>query len=393
MKKTAAALLAAGMLLTAGFSASAVSAQGGSASVAQESAEQSPKLGTGDMLSNCIDAIANGGYTVDTDYFSYAYYYGTLEQPLRYETYVNGDNSTDKLQGKKTLANRWSSTATLGESTLIKVTANKNITLHITSDSDASHKNYSTGKGYIHYSPDTYFEYVAEGKADNGETYRISLDRRYAIVDAAENAYAIDVTMKKGDSFWLVFSSDFVTPSPKALQRWFTFQASTDYSEATRPNFNIMEAVVALREQKITALTQQANAITEAAGYTSDSVTAAQNTLADAPRRFARTESTQEVLAVYDSLLASLENAKRLTVNEDTVAAAITAASGKLDALVNGIDSQKYAPVYAEIEELYYEGLEKILTADTVTRVNYQYSKYENKILTLIYACDKGGQA
>ncbi len=392
MKKTVVALLATLMLLSVGFSIFAVSAEGGASVNMKKDALWSDAIGTGDMLSLCIDAIAAGGYTVEGDFFSYAYYYGTLESPQRYKNYVNGNNTTDKLQGNKTLANRWSSTATIGESTLIKVIANKDITLHITSDSDSSHINGSTGKSYIHYSPDTYFEYVAEGVGNDGQVYRISLDRRYALVDAAENAYAMDVTMKSGDSFWLVFGSDFVTPSPKALQRWLTFRASTDYNEEDRPNFNAMAEVVSLRQEKLASLKAAVGAITEAAGYTKSSQTAANNTLADATRRFARTKTTKEVLAVYDSLLLSLENAKRLTVNPDELALAKTEARDKLDSLVGGLDSAKYAPVSDEIDALYYEGLKQIVDADTPIRVNYQYSKYENKILTLIYACDGGVQ-
>lgn len=383
MKKTAAAaILAAGVLLSAG-ALTGPHLDSHPHSVASAAA-LAQKIYTGDMLSSCIDAIAGGNYTVEGECFSYAYYYGTLDALKPYTKFVNGNNTTDKLEGNKTLANRWASSATLGESTIIKLTARRDISLQITSDSDASHNNY------IHYSPDTYFEYIAEGEADNGKRYRISMHRQYALVDAAENSYAFSLSMKEGDSFYLLFGSDFVTPSPKSLSRWLTFSATEDYKEEDRPDFNSMPRILELRADRLSKLEAQALTVSAENGYSTASVNAAAATLADAPRCMQRASTEAEVEAVYQALLLSLNNAKRLTVTKAELASVVSALCDRFDELCASIDPVRYAPVYDETQAYYYEGLQKILTANTPTRANYQYSYYENKILNLIYACDGG---
>lgn len=384
MKKTAAALLAAGIALSAGFTASAL--PNGTAPLAEEPQHTVVSTVTSaTILSDCVAALGNGSYGGENQYLSYAYYYGTPENPQRYQNF-NNDNggSADRLNAPATLVNRWLSQSVKGESTIIKVTAKTNLTLILTSESDASHK-------YICWSPDSYFEYIAEGVASNGITYRISLDRRFALVDAPANAYAAEVTMQAGDSFLFVFGSDFKTA--KSASRWIHFSVSTDYDPASRPNFDAMPALTAKRLERINALTALANAVSQENGYSKDSEAAARAALADAARRMERTQTEADVEAVYRSIAGSIEAAKRLTLREDELSAAVQETCARLDALMASVDRVKHAAVYDRVEALYYEALEQTYAATNPTSARYQYNRYQPHILALLSACEKGGQA
>lgn len=382
MKKTAAALLAAGIVLSAGITASATD----SPTVKESNAVvQLSPMTSATILSACIDALENGSYGGETEHYTYAYYYGSPSSLQKYSNYSNDlTDALDRMNGSKTLVNRWLSQSIVGESTIIKLTAKTDLTLHLTSDSDASHK-------YICWSPDSYFEYIVEGQASDGKTYRISLERRFALVDAAKNSYATEITLKAGDSFLFLFGSDFKTA--KSASRWIGFSVTTDYDASKRPDFDAMPAVMALREEKLADLTRLANAVSAEAGFSADSVAAARAALADAPRRLERTKTTAEVTAVYESIARSIELCQRLTVTDDALQAAVFETCSKLDALMASVDRSKYAAVYSAVEECYYEGLEKTYAATTPSNARYQYSVYQNKILTLLYACEKGGNA
>ena len=271
------------------------------------------------------------------------------------------------------------------EASILKIIAKSDMTLRLTSESDEAHD-------YICWAPDAYFEYLAEGKASDGNTYRVSLNRRFALVKAAENSYAMDVTLKKGDAFLLLIGLDFKMPkATKSVARWIHVQVSADYHAANRPDYDAMPAVVAARAEKTSLLAEKANGITEAAGYSADSSKAAKAVLADAERRFARTVSVGDVEQVYGSLLSSLAAAERLTPNVSGLSAAIATAVGRLDALMTSVDRTKYAPVYEQIEALYYEGLQAIYNADTPAHAEYTFDIWQNRIYTLIFACRQGG--
>ena len=388
MKKTAAALLAAGLALSAGITATATdpSAAEPTPTVAN-TAQAFSHMTSATILSSCIDSLEQGSYGGENEHYSYAYYYGTPASLQRYSQFINDtsyNNASDRLTGNKTLVNRWLSQSINGESTIIKITAKTDLTLHLTSESDASHS-------YTCWSPDAYFEYIAEGTASDGNTYRISLDRRFALVDAAENSYAFEVTMKAGDSFLFLFGSDFKTA--KSASRWIGFSVTLDYDAAKRPDFEAMPAVTQLKQERLTALRSLAEAVSIEAGYNSDSITAARAALADASRRFDRAGTVREVEEVYQSIVRSILAAKRLTVTEDALSLAVAETCERLDALMNSIDRVKYAAVYEAAEEYYYEGLAKVYEATNPTSARYQYSVYQNKIMTLLYACEKGGNA
>ncbi|MBE6634372.1 MAG: hypothetical protein E7620_08555 [Ruminococcaceae bacterium] len=384
MKKAAAALLAAGITLSVGFTSSAVSETSGVFAKAPQRTVVST-VTSATILSDCVAALGSGSYGGENEYLTYAYYYGTPENLRPYQKF-NNDNggSGDRLNGSSTLVNRWLSQSINGESTIIKVTAKSNLTLILTSESDASHK-------YICWSPDSYFEYIAEGAATNGTIYRISLDRRFALVDAPANAYAAEVTMQAGDSFLFVFGSDFKTA--KSASRWIHFSVSTDYDPASRPNFDAMPALTAKRLERINALTALANAVSQENGYSRESEAAACAALADAPRRMERTRTEADVEAVFQSIAGSIEAAKRLTLREDELSTAVQETCARLDALMASVDQVKYAAVYDRVEALYYEALEQTYAATNPTSARYQYNRYQPYIYALLNACEQGGQA
>lgn len=386
MKKTVASLLATGITLSAGIAASAAAPDPLRPSPLQSAGQTVVTTVTSaSILTDCVDALERGSYGGENEYLSYAYYFGSPEDLKPYQTFVNdAGNVSDQLKGTSTLANRWLSQSVKGESTIIKLTAKTDLTLILTSESDASHK-------YICWSPDSYFEYIAEGVASDGNTYQISLDRRFALVDAAENSYAAEITMKAGDSFLFVFGSDF--KSAKSASRWIHFSVSTAYDPAARPDFDAMPAITALRRDRLEALTALANAVSAENGFSADSVAAARAALADAPRRLARTRTAADVEAVYASLVRSIELSHRLTLRDDELSAAVSETCAKLDALMSSVDRAKYAAVYDRVEALYYEALEKTYAASNPTSARYQYTVAQAYIRALLSACEKGGQA
>ena len=92
-------------------------------------------------------------------------------------------------------------------------------------------------------------------------------------------------------------------------------------------------------------------------------------------------------------MLASFESAKRLTKSNNALDTTITDSTQKLTNLLISLDATKYAAVYEEIEALHEEGMKKIQEANTPVRAEYQYSVYQNKIYTLLFACENGGQS
>ena len=380
MKKRAAALFAASLSLLGGIGASAQTV------TTVVSAPQTAPFNTAfetdiaAMFNQCETALKNGGYEVENTYFSSAFDYGSPDKLTRYTR-----SSEGKLQGAASALTAERANPFLGEASILKIVAKSDMTIRLTSEGDEAHN-------YICWAPDAYFEYIAEGKASNGNTYRISLDRRFALVKAAENSYAMDVTLKKGDALLLLIGLDFKMPkATKSVARWIHVQVSADYNAARRPNYDAMPAVVAARTEKTNLLTGKANKIITAKGYSAESVAAAKAVLADAERRFARTTSVGEVEQVYGSLLSSLAAAERLTLNANELSVAVANAVGKLDALMASVDRAEYAPVYGQIEKLYYEGLQAIYDADTPTRAEYTFCTWQDRIYTLIFACRQGG--
>ena len=149
---------------------------------------------------------------------------------------------------------------------------------------------------------------------------------------------------------------------------------------------NVRSAVVAAREEKIAALTAAAGAVSAENGWSDRSVAAAKALLADAGRRFSRANSLSDVDRVYDSLLASLDAAKRLTPDRAELDAAIRDCSAKLESLMRSVDPDRCGAVLGQIEALCSEGLEAIRSADTPERAAYRYADFQNRIRTLIRA-------
>ena len=386
MKKCAAALLAASLSL---FQGAGTAVQAGTSARNSVAAEQGEDVFTAAfstdiaaMLSSCVDRLFEGGYEDEKAYFSYGFYYGTPDRLLRYDKSkaVNGAyESGDALQGVKTSVKRTVAQAFAGESSILKITAKRDFTLRLTSESDDAHS-------YICWSPDAWFEYLAEGKATDGKVYRVSLDRRFLSVRAAENTYAIDVALKEGEVFLLVLGLDFKMPNAKNASRWIEFAASDKYYASLHPDFDAMPAVVAAREEKLAALTAAADAVSVAKGYSEQSVNAAKAVLADAERRFSRANTLDDVARVYDSLTVSLEAAKALTPSRADLDSAIRDTLSKLDELMQSIDTGRCAAVMDMIDALYREGVQAILNADTPGRAAYRYADYQNRIRTLIRA-------
>ena len=386
MKKTAAALLAASLSLVSGF---------GTAAQARSVARNTVVAAEGEtvfsnaystdlaaMLSACVDRLFAGGYEDENGYFSYGFYYGTPDRLNLYDKSkaVNGTyESGDSLQGVKTSVKRTVAQTFMGESSILRITAKRDFTLRLTSESDDAHS-------YICWSPDAWFEYLAEGKASDGKFYRVSLDRRFLSVRAAENTYALDVALKEGDVFLLVLGIDFKMPNAKNASRWIGFSASDRFDPALRPDFDAMPAVVAAREEKIASLTAAVKAVSVANGYSERSTAAAKAVLADAERRFSRANTLSEVARTNDSLLASLDAAKRLTQGRANLNAAIREYSEKLDTLMQSVDTLRCVAVTDRIDALYREGMQAILDADTPERAAYRYADYQNRIRTLIRA-------
>ena len=390
MKKTAAVLLAAGLSLFPGAATvpQTPAAVRNTVIEAQGERDFSAAFSTNiaSMLSSCVDRLFAGGYEEENAYFSYGFYYGTPDGLCRYEKSraVNGiNNSYDALQGVKTSVKRTVAQAYTGESSILKITAKRDFTLRLTSESDDAHS-------YICWAPDAWFEYLAEGKASDGKVYRVSLDRRFLSVRAAENTYSIDVALKEGEVFLLVLGLDFRMPNAKNASRWIGFSADDRFDPALHPDFDSMPAVVAAREEKIAALTAAAGAVSAANGWSDRSVAAAKALLADAGRRFSRANSLSDVDRVYDSLLASLDAAKRLPPDRAELDAAIRDCSAKLESLMRSVDPDRCGAVLGQIEALCSEGLEAIRSADTPERAAYRYADFQNRIRTLIRAA--GGQ-
>lgn len=386
MKKTAAAFLAASLSLVSGFgtAAQARSAARNTAVAAEGETAFSPAYSTdiAAMLSSCVDRLFAGGYEDENGYFSYGFYYGTPDRLNRYDKSkaVNGTNeNSDALQGEKTSVKRTVAQAFLGESSILRITAKRDFTLSLTSESDDAHS-------YICWAPDAWLEYLAEGKASDGKIYRVCLDRRFLSVRAAENTYALDVALKEGDVFLLVLGIDFKMPNAKNASRWIKFSASDSFDPALHPDFDAMPAVIAAREEKIAALTTAVKAVSAANGYSERSIAAAKAVLADAERRFSRADTLNDVARTYDFILTSLDAAKRLTQGRANLNAAIRESAEKLDTLMQSVDTIRCADVTDRIDELYREGMQAILDSDTPERAAYRYADYQNRIRTLIRA-------
>ena len=386
MKRAAAALLVASLSFISGgvIAPEAQSAAASNVVAAQGETVLSAAYSTdiAAMLSACVDRLFAGGYEDENGYFSYGFYYGTPDRLLRYDKSkaVRGAwESGDALQGVKTSVKRAVAQAFCGESSILKITAKRDLTLRLTSESDDAHS-------YICWAPDAYFEYLAEGKAPDGKVYRVSLDRRFLSVRAAENTYAFDVSLKEGEVFFLVLGLDFKMPNAKNASRWIGFSAYDKYDPALHPDFDSMPAVVAAREERMTDLTKAVNEVSAANGYSVSSIDAAKAVLADAERRFSRANTTDEVARVYDSLLASLEAAKRLTKSRSQLDSAIRDCLSKLDSLMQSVDTFRCAAVMDRIDALYREGVQSILEADTPERAAYRYADCQNRIRTLIRA-------
>ncbi len=386
MKKCAAALLAASLSL---FRGAGTSVQAGTAVRNTVVVTQGEDVFTAAfstdiaaMLSACVDRLFDGGYENENAFFSYGFYYGTPDRLQRYDKSkaTNGaSESADSLQGVKTSVKRTVAQAFSGESSMLKITAKRDLTLRLTSESDDAHS-------YICWSPDAWFEYLAEGKASDGKVYRVSLDRRFLSVRAAENTYAFDVALKEGETFLLVFGLDFKMPNAKNASRWIGFSASDVFDPALHPDFDAMPAVVAAREEKIAALTAAVNVVSVAKGYSGRSAAAAKAVLADAERRFSRANTLLDVNRTFDSLLASLDSAKALTPGRAELDAAIRDGLSKLDELMQSVDTARCAAAMDRIDELYREGVQAILDADTPGRAAYRYADYQNRIRMLIRA-------
>ena len=387
MKKAMATFLAATISLSAGIQASALSAPESNVSErtffsAEQSVSSGQTVSIAEMLSNCVNALSKNEYEIDAGLFSYAFFYGTAETYSRYTSYTKGATpASDQLKGMKTTVTPTVSKSVFGESSILRIKANSNLTLKLTSEGDEAHN-------YVCWSPDAYYEFIVEGTASDGKIYLISLDRRFALVKADADSYAITVTLKAGDSFLLLIGSDFNTA--KSLSRWISFTASPEYNESARPDFDAMPAIVAARNEKINALHQAVEEITASPSYTKETKQAARVLLNDAGRRFFRTKSVEEVSNVYASLVASLALTKRLTPDEKERNRAFLSAFDRLSDLMVSVDRETYASVYDRIEALYEEGLEAINAADTATRVEYQYSIYQGRIRTILSTYGKG---
>ena len=256
-------------------------------------------LTVGNMLSECVKALQNGEYTVDCGAFTYAFYYGTPEKLCRYERFETGDGpEADRLVGEQTAVNRWMSQSIVGESTVLRIEARESLRISIASEADAPHQ-------YTCWSPDSYFEYLVEGCASDGNRYLASLERRFARVKAVENTYAKEIELLAGDAFLLVYGSEF--RSVKTASRWLTFTVSPMDVPTNRFDFDAMPAVLAARKQTVEALGARVASIESAEDSDAEIAKAARAVLEDAPRQLFRTRTLAEVERVARSLQASLD--------------------------------------------------------------------------------------